>query len=130
MDETPGSVRGSCSCGAVRFELRFPTRFVAHCHCANCRRAHGAGVVTFAGVPEAQFELLAGRPKRWTSEKGSVRGFCGECGSTLVYSGPAWPGEVHVAVGCVEGELDRAPMGHAFADEAPSWCPITDDLPT
>ncbi len=122
-------VKGACSCRRVQFEIDMPTRFVAHCHCENCRRAHGAGVVTFAGVPEAQFRFVAqDGAVEWTSELGSTRTFCGTCGSTILYRGPRWPGEVHAVVGALEGQLDRAPMAHAHADEAPSWLPITDDL--
>ena len=42
---------GRCHCGRVRFVARFPSRFVAHCQCESCRRAHGAALVTWAGLP-------------------------------------------------------------------------------
>ena len=41
--------RGHCLCGAVRFAAQLPSRWVAHCHCSRCQRAHGAGFVTWAG---------------------------------------------------------------------------------
>ncbi len=125
------SVTGSCACGLIRYELQFPTRFVSHCHCENCRRAHGAAFVTFAGVPAEQFRWLEGEAslRSWKSPAGSIRRFCGDCGSTLTYEGPKWAGEMHAVVGNIDGELDQPPTRHAFADEAPSWCPITDDLP-
>lgn len=40
--------RGSCLCGAVRFRASLPCKWVAHCHCTCCRRAHGAPLVTLA----------------------------------------------------------------------------------
>jgi len=55
-----GEAKGSCHCGAVRFVARFPSRFVAHCHCASCRRAHGAAFVTWAGFPSSQVEVTEG----------------------------------------------------------------------
>lgn len=124
------SVRGSCACRSLEFELTFPTRFVAHCHCEACRRAHGAGLVTYAGVPEAQFRWLKTESRvTWKTPSGAEREFCSVCGSTLTYRGPKWPGEIHAVVGNLDGDVDQAPKGHAFADEAPIWCPITDDLP-
>ena len=60
MSVAPSSAvaaHGGCHCGAVRFVARFPSRFVAHCHCASCRRAHGAAFVTWAGFPSAQVEV-------------------------------------------------------------------------
>jgi hypothetical protein len=53
------TVRGSCLCGAVRFEADLPTQWVAHCHCTFCRRAHGSPVVTWAGFQSKGFRLLS-----------------------------------------------------------------------
>ena len=50
---------GACLCGGVRFELTPPSRFCAHCLCQNCRRAHGAAFVTWAGFPDGQWRILA-----------------------------------------------------------------------
>ena len=130
-DAAAGGTTGSCACGSLRFALEFPTRFVAHCHCEACRRAHGAAFVTWAGVPAERFRWTGdtGTLRSWGTPSGATRRFCGTCGSTLTYEGPKYPGEVHVAVANLDGEPDRPPKGHAFANEAPRWCPITDDLP-
>ncbi len=37
------TIAGGCLCGTVRFRVRTPTLFCAHCHCSMCRRNHGAG---------------------------------------------------------------------------------------
>ena len=42
-------VHGTCLCGSVRFSASLPSKWVAHCHCTYCRRAHGAPFVTWAG---------------------------------------------------------------------------------
>ncbi len=125
------TVGGGCACGAVRFEARLPPRFVAHCHCASCRRAHGAAFVTYAGFPTDAFAWTAGAERLvdWHTDTGATRSFCGTCGSTLVYRSPRWAGEVHLAVAHVDGDLGRAPGAHVYADRAPAWCPITDELP-
>lgn len=44
---------GRCLCGALQFSVRFPTKWVAHCHCTMCRRAHGAAFVTWFEVNDA-----------------------------------------------------------------------------
>lgn len=122
---------GGCLCGAVRFRVTLPSRFCAHCHCSNCRRAHGAAFVTWAGFPEAQLEILRGDDVlgRYKTDTGAVRTFCGTCGSTLFYAGPRWPGEVHVARALIEGELDRSPGAHVFVDHRAPWWTIDDGLP-
>lgn len=124
-------VTGGCPCGAVRFEADLPSKFACHCHCENCRRAHGAGVVTWVGFPRDGFRLVAGadRLTRFRTDTNATRTFCSRCGATLLYESPRWPDDVHVALAHLHGELDRAPSAHVYADRAPSWCPITDDLP-
>jgi hypothetical protein len=124
-------VFGHCACGAVRFALELPTRFVAHCWCENCRRAHGAACVTWAGVLRAQLRIEAGADelRTWRTPTEATRSFCATCGATLFFESPRWEGEVHVAVAHFEGELDRAPKAHVYADRAPAWCPIHDELP-
>ena len=43
---------GGCLCGDVHFALTFPSKWVAHCHCSLCRRAHGAAFVTWIGMED------------------------------------------------------------------------------
>ena len=124
------TIQGSCYCGSVAFEVDLPPRFVAHCHCANCRRAHGAGFVTWAGVVDGQFRVTReGELKTWISDTGATRSFCGNCGSPLFFAHERWAGETHVAVACLHESLEVLPQVHAYADRSPDWCPITDDLP-
>ena len=78
------SIKGSCCCGGVRFELFEPPLLMGTCHCSRCRKA-GSGV--YAYVRAEAFHWLAGedlltryRPKppfRFT------RSFCKRCGTSL-----------------------------------------------
>jgi hypothetical protein len=123
-------VAGGCLCGTVRYLLTLPARFCAHCHCGNCRRAHGAAFVTYAGFRENQVRLDGGTSlKRFVTSSGSTRSFCGECGSTLFYEGPRWPGELHVVVANIEGDIEKPPAAHVFVDHGAEWWEIGDDLP-
>ena len=100
------TLTGRCLCGAVEFELKLPSKWCAHCHCTMCRRAHGAGYVTSEGR----------------------RGFCNECGSTMLFESSRWAGETHVALACIDGEIDRKPRANAFFDTHVGWMPIDDGL--
>lgn len=125
-----GTARGGCQCGAVTFELTLPSRFCAHCHCPNCRTAHGAAFVTYAGFEKKQIRLSGEeRLRRYRTGTGATRSFCEVCGSTLFYEGPRWPGEIHVALANIADEIDRAPGAHVYVDHRASWCGIGDDLP-
>jgi hypothetical protein len=118
---------GACLCGVVRFTITPPSKWCAHCHCTMCRRAHGAAFVTWIGVPEGQFDLVAGRDSvQWyASSADSRRGFCRHCGSSLFFRSERWPGEIHVVRANVPGEIDRAPEGHVNTDTRVAWL----DLP-
>ena len=43
-------VRGSCLCGGVKYEITGPLMRSGHCHCSNCRKAHGAAFRSRARV--------------------------------------------------------------------------------
>lgn len=129
-DLSEGVVRGSCYCGRVQYQASLPTLWVAHCHCDNCRRAHGAGFVTYAGFAADGVRFTAGEDQltEHHSETQATRRFCRHCGSTVSFQGPRWEGEVHLVVANLLDPLDKPPGGHAYADRAPAWCPITDEL--
>lgn len=88
-----------------------------------CQRAHGAAFVTWIGVPEEQFDFLAGRDTvQWyASSVDSRRGFCRHCGSSLFFRSERWPGEIHVARANVPGEIDREPEGEVHTDTRVAW---------
>ena len=127
-----GVVSGGCLCGAVRFEAELPTRWCAHCHCSMCRRAHGAGYVTWAGFPSSQFRLRQGGEQLtwYASSPGARRGFCRACGSTMLFESERWAGETHVALGCLDGPIDRRPQANVFFDTHVDWMPIDETLKT
>ena len=124
------SVRGGCLCGAVRFEVRLPSKWCAHCHCSMCRKAHGAGFVTWVGFESDDFTLKKGdhHLKWYESSPGARRGFCSTCGSTMLFEAERWSGETHVALGCIEGPIDRKPQANSFFDAHVTWMPIDDAL--
>ena len=129
--EGGGHVAGSCLCGAVEFEARLPSKFCAHCHCSNCRRAHGAAFVTWVGFPKERVKTISrvDALHRYLTDTGATRSFCSKCGSTLFFESPRWAGEVHVARANIRGEIDRVPSGHFYVDHRASWWTITDSLP-
>lgn len=128
---TPSAVHGSCLCGGVRFRATLPSKWVAHCHCSFCRRAHGAPVVTWAGFPTEQFSIEPGalQPVWYESSRGAKRAFCPRCGSPMFFESTRWPGEIHVSRSLIEGALDREPSAHVFYESHVAWLRVDDDLP-
>jgi hypothetical protein len=123
--------RGSCLCGALRWQAALPAKWVAHCHCSMCRRAHGAGYVTWVGVREDGFTLEdpEGLFRAFASSPGAERGFCARCGSPFLFRSARWPGEVHLARASFDTPLAQAPQVHVSYDDHVDWAPPGDALP-
>jgi len=124
-----GTIEGGCFCGAVRFSIDLPSKWCAHCHCTMCRRIHGAGYVTWVGVDSEHFKLTRDDTLRWyESSPGARRGFCKNCGSSMLFESARWGGETHVALACLEGTIDRKPQANAFYDAHVDWMPVDESL--
>jgi hypothetical protein len=115
----------------VRFAFDLPTTFCVHCHCTMCRRAHGAGYVTWIGVPVEQFRLLKGKAtlERFRSSDHGTRSFCRACGSTLFCESTSHPEKIDIVLANVDGEIDRTPQAHVYFSDRVDWIPAEPVLP-
>jgi hypothetical protein len=96
-----------------------------------CRRAHGAGYVTWVILPSRQLRITAGGEDlaRYQSSDHGARRFCRVCGSSLFGESTRTPDQAYVVLANLKGKVDLAPEFHAsFADRAP-WVAVADDLP-
>lgn len=128
---TNKKINGSCLCGSVSFSVNLPSLWCAHCHCSMCRKAHGAGYVTWAGFDQQQVGFAAGGEDQlnwYESSPGAQRGFCKQCGSTLFFRSQRWAGELHIVLANLDGEIDVRPQANVFFDKHVSWMPIDTGL--
>lgn len=123
------SIKGSCLCGAVGFEVTAPFRFLGNCHCSMCRKAHGAAFATWGIIEPGSFRWTTGEDvvQAYESSPGNVRCFCSRCGSPLASLHAGVVGEV--VMGAVDGDPGARPREHLFAGSTASWHEITDTLP-
>ena len=122
---------GSCPCGGVRFEADLPSKWVAHCHCSMCRRAHGAPYVTWVGMEAARVRIEGDALRWFASSAPARRGFCANCGAMMFFRSERWPGELHIALPHFTEAVDRAPQVHAFWSDHAPWASVDpgDGLP-
>lgn len=125
------TVRGSCLCGGVRYEVSGELSRVSHCHCSMCRKAHGAAFGTYATVEAGGFQWLQGQGlvKTYRSSPGVSRTFCGECGSTLQFIVDGDPPKIDITLGTLDGDAGIRPGYHIFVGSKAPWFEITDGLP-
>ena len=119
---------GGCACGAVRYRVTGTPKWVAHCHCRDCRKNTGTALSTWAGFAGAQF-AMEGAPRAYHSSPGALRWFCGACGTKLTYESERWPGEVHVLVGTLDDPGAMAPAAHVYVAHQMPWLRLADGLP-
>ena len=129
MDTLANTASGRCLCGDLRFDAQLPSKWMAHCHCSLCQRAHGAGVVTWVGfeAPRVHIHDPEGRLTWFESSPGAERGFCSRCGSTLFFRSRKWAGELHIVRSNFDTPLDREPQVHVYYDTHVAWLPTADD---
>ena len=124
-----GTATGGCLCGSVRYAFSGKPIWVAHCHCASCRRNTGAAFATFVGLRSDAFTWTRGSAARFESSPGVFRSFCGSCGTPLTYEGKGYPGEVHVNIGSLDDPQAFPPRSHAYVREQLDWVQLADSLP-
>jgi hypothetical protein len=117
-------ITGGCYCGNVRFEASGPVLSQANCHCNNCRRAAGAQAVAWITVATTNFAFSRGNPKKYRTDTGAYRTFCGDCGTSLTYEKDSRPGELDITTGSLDNAENFRPTKDVFADEKLSWVPL------
>ena len=85
--------RGSCLCGAVQFDVIGEPFTMTYCHCESCRRWVSAPVMAGCLFYSNKVKVVKGAEKlklfKRTSDTGSLRKFCYECGSALFNDHPS-----------------------------------------
>jgi hypothetical protein len=120
------TLKGSCLCGGIRYEINGPLGAVVNCHCSMCRKATGAAFRTRASVPARSFRWTHGEEllTRYESSPGNVRTFCRVCGSTLASFFPDAPEEIGLPLGTMDDDPGVRPeatwmRGSSFYSPAP-----------
>ena len=118
---------GSCLCGAVRYEISGPYKWMTHCHCSMCRKHHGSLYGTTVGVDKQNFRWLQGESDvvHYRASAAFERPFCGRCGSVL----PDTSGEMAIVpAGALADDFEMKPRAHIFVKSKSPLYDITDAL--
>ncbi len=96
-----------------------------------CRRAHGAGYVTWFSVPREALRIVSGEELlvRFASSDHGTRSFCGRCGSTLFFETEHHTERVDIVLANADEPIDREPQIHVHFDDRVDWVAIGDELP-
>lgn len=119
---------GGCYCGAVRYEATAPLTPVTYCHCSKCRRWHGH-VGAYTAVDRDAFQLTEARGLKWHSLSATVRrGFCAECGSSVLFD-EIPDAKMSVCAGTLNSPTGTREKAHIYVDSKGDYYEITGELP-
>lgn len=127
------TLRGSCLCSAVTFEISPPfTKFV-HCHCARCRKSTGTGHATNLYLAPGQLRWVSGEAfiARFDlpAAKSFAKWFCRACGCPLPRLSRSGK-TVVVPAGCLDTSPLVSPTAHIFWASRAPWGCSAGSLPT
>ena len=124
------TLKASCLCGGVQYEVRGALTGALNCHCSMCRKAQGAAFRTRAGVAVTDFHWLAGEDLAtfFVSSPGTHRGFCRVCGSPILSRFDADPANYGLPLGLFDDDPQVRPQMHVHVASAAVWHTITDQL--
>jgi len=129
---TQTTLKGSCLCGAVKYEVTGePQRFL-HCHCSRCRKATGTGHASNLFLQPGVLTWLSGeeqvRAYKVPEAKRFTNSFCGTCGSRLPRARD--PDTVMIPSGSLDDDAPIKPQARIFSGSRASWSCGGDGLPT
>lgn len=117
--------KGSCLCGAIRFEIETDPVAVSNCHCIMCQKQHGAAFATYARFRRCEVHYLAGVDALavYQSSADVQRKFCGRCGSNIEwgYSSGEYAIWVAMAVGLLDTEFKPENVKELHQDTQVCW---------
>ncbi|MBF2715102.1 GFA family protein [Agrobacterium vitis] len=120
--------KGSCLCGAVRFQVNGDLPPPDACHCSKCRK-HSGHYFASTDVPKDKIEIDGSETISWYQSSEKVRrGFCSVCGTSLFFDPPArdW---IAVAMGAFDGPTQTRLKMHIFVADKGDYYDIADGLP-
>jgi hypothetical protein len=127
------SVRGSCLCGNVVFEIDTPFDRFVNCHCSRCRKATGTAHASNAMVKAGALRWLRGQDfvARYDlpTARSFATSFCKTCGSPLPHLTRSGR-DVIVPAGAFDEPLDVRPDRHFHWSSRANWYSTGESLPT
>jgi len=126
------SLKGSCLCGAVQYEVEGEATGFYHCHCERCRKASGTGHASNVLLKPGQLRWLKGseflKSYKVPEAKRFHNVFCSQCGANLPREFKEL-GSVTIPAGTLDGDPPFPPQARIFIDSAADWSCLGDAIP-
>src|SRR4029453_454528 len=123
-------IRGSCLCGAIRFEYDRAVTQIGMCHCSQCRKVSGVASNAVIVVPAPDLRWTSGEKLRqlYSKPSGWRTTFCCTCGSPVPQKLPG--AEAYwVPAGVLDDDPGLRIAGHIFVGSKAPWDEIAGAAP-
>lgn len=123
-------LKGSCLCGAVKYEVAGSALSLGHCHCHMCQKFHGAPFGSYVRVTASEFRFVSGRDEvvEYRSSPQVTRSFCGRCGAPLLFQVDG-RSSVGVAAGSLDSDPGVRPSYQIWTESRAPWWELDPDVP-
>jgi hypothetical protein len=115
----PLTLKGSCRCGAVHFEVKSHTPAPYQlCYCSICRKQQGGGGYAINLAADNRTLMVTGKSHLgvyraeieddehpYCETSSGERNFCRECGAALWLYDPNWPDLIHPFASAIDSDL-------------------------
>ncbi|MET3896685.1 hypothetical protein ABIB57_000609 [Devosia sp. UYZn731] len=120
--------KGSCLCGAIRFEVEGELSPPTACHCTKCRK-HTGHFEAGTDVPRSAVTMTGEDKLTWFQSSEIVRrGFCSVCGSSLFFD--VIPADrLGISMGVFDTPTNTKLSMHIFVADKGDYYDIADGLP-
>jgi PhnB protein len=119
-----GTIEGGCLCGAIRFRVEGAPVSISICHCQSCRRAGGAPSVSWFVISRRQFTILSGSAVEYPSSARVKRGFCGRCGTQLIYEHDSAPDTIELTTASLDEPSEMQPTKEIWLSDKLPWAAV------
>lgn len=126
------TLKGSCLCGAVKYEASGDAKRFFHCHCSRCRKATGTGHASNLFLQPGTLKWLTGeeqlRAFRVPEARRFLNHFCAICGSRLPRQGKD-SDMVMIPAGSLDDAAPIRPQARIFSESRAAWSCAGEELP-
>lgn len=129
---TQTTLKGSCLCGAVKYEAVGEAQRFYHCHCTRCRKATGTGHASNLFLQPGLLRWLGGEDRirsfKVPEAKRFTNTFCATCGGRLPRQAQGTD-IVMIPAGSLDVEAPIGPQARIFSGSRAAWSCSGDALP-
>jgi len=126
------TIKGSCLCGAVKYQVGGEPKRFFHCHCTRCRKSTGTGHSSNLFIQPGVLKWLSGEEQIRTFKVPEAtrftNNFCATCGSRLPRQAKD-SDIVMIPAGSLDDAAPIKPQARIFSGSRANWSCAGDELP-